>query len=36
MEEVISRIMRDNKVVDMTISNPPMEEIITMIYGAGR
>jgi ABC-2 type transport system ATP-binding protein len=36
LETVISRIMHDNKVVDMTISNPPMEEIITMIYGAGR
>jgi ABC-2 type transport system ATP-binding protein len=32
LEEVIARLMRDNKVQDITISNPPMEEIITMIY----
>jgi ABC-2 type transport system ATP-binding protein len=33
LETVISKIMRSNKVLDITISNPPMEEIITMIYG---
>jgi ABC-2 type transport system ATP-binding protein len=33
LDSVVSRIMRHNKVLDITISNPPMEEIITMIYG---
>jgi ABC-2 type transport system ATP-binding protein len=33
LDEVISRIMRDNRVEDITISNPPMEEIIAAIYG---
>lgn len=33
LDEVVSRIMRDNHVEDITISNPPMEEIITRIYG---
>lgn len=32
LDEVVSRIMRDNHVEDITISNPPMEEIITRIY----
>jgi ABC-2 type transport system ATP-binding protein len=32
LEELVARLMRDNKVQDITISNPPMEEIITMIY----
>ena len=36
LDEVVSAIMRDNRVEDITISNPPMEEIITRIYlGAG-
>ncbi len=34
LDSVVSRIMKSNKVLDITISNPPMEEIITMIYGA--
>jgi ABC-2 type transport system ATP-binding protein len=34
LDDVVSRIMRDNRVEDITISNPPMEEIITMIYKA--
>jgi ABC-2 type transport system ATP-binding protein len=33
LDEVVSRIMRDNRVEDITISNPPMEEIIAAIYG---
>jgi ABC-2 type transport system ATP-binding protein len=33
LDEVVSRIMRDNKVEDITISNPPLEQIIAMIYG---
>jgi ABC-2 type transport system ATP-binding protein len=33
LDEVVSRIMRDNRVEDITISNPPMEEIIASIYG---
>ena len=33
LDDVVSRIMRDNKVEDITISNPPMEQIIAMIYG---
>jgi ABC-2 type transport system ATP-binding protein len=32
LDQVVSLIMRDNKVEDITITNPPMEEIITMIY----
>jgi ABC-2 type transport system ATP-binding protein len=32
LDEVVSLIMRDNRVEDITISNPPMEEIITRIY----
>jgi ABC-2 type transport system ATP-binding protein len=32
LDEVVSLIMRDNHVEDITISNPPMEEIITRIY----
>jgi len=32
LDEVVSRIMRDNHVEDITISNPPMEEIIARIY----
>jgi ABC-2 type transport system ATP-binding protein len=34
LDEVVSRIMRDNRVEDITISNPPMEEIIARIYQA--
>jgi ABC-2 type transport system ATP-binding protein len=34
LDEVVARIMRENHVEDITISNPPMEEIIAMIYGA--
>jgi ABC-2 type transport system ATP-binding protein len=33
LDEVVSRIMRDNRVEDITISNPPMEKIIAEIYG---
>jgi ABC-2 type transport system ATP-binding protein len=33
LEEVIARIMRENRVQDITISNPPMEQIIALIYG---
>ena len=33
LDEVVARIMRDNRVEDITISNPPMEQIIAMIYG---
>jgi len=36
LDEVIGRIMRNNKVADITISNPPMEEIISMIYRGER
>jgi len=32
LDDVVSRIMRDNHVEDITISNPPMEEIIASIY----
>jgi ABC-2 type transport system ATP-binding protein len=35
LEEVVARILRNNRVVDITISNPPMEEIISMIYRGG-
>ncbi len=34
LDVVVARIMRENHVEDITISNPPMEEIIAMIYGA--
>jgi ABC-2 type transport system ATP-binding protein len=33
LEEVITRIMKENRVQDITISNPPMEQIIAAIYG---
>jgi ABC-2 type transport system ATP-binding protein len=33
LDEVVARIMRENRVEDITISNPPMEQIIAMIYG---
>ncbi len=36
LEEVMARIVHDNRVADITISNPPMEEIITMIYKGAR
>jgi ABC-2 type transport system ATP-binding protein len=32
MDDVVARLFRDNKVEDITISNPPMEEIISLIY----
>ena len=32
LEEIVGRIMRENRVQDITISNPPMEEIISLIY----
>jgi len=35
LDDVVGRIMRDNKVQDITISNPPMEEIISQIYRQG-
>jgi len=35
LDDLVARIMRDNRVADITISNPPMEEIISMIYKAG-
>lgn len=33
METVIDRIVSRNKVLDITITNPPMEEVIAQIYG---
>ena len=33
LDDVVSRLLRRNKVEDITISNPPMEQIIAMIYG---
>jgi ABC-2 type transport system ATP-binding protein len=36
LEELIVEIMRRNRVLDITVSNPPMEEIIAMIYGRPR
>jgi ABC-2 type transport system ATP-binding protein len=36
LDEVVGCIMRNNKVADITISNPPMEEIISMIYRGER
>lgn len=35
LDDVVGRILRDNKVQDITISNPPMEQIISLIYGMG-
>ncbi len=32
LDDVVGRIMKNNRVADITISNPPMEEIIAMIY----
>ena len=32
LEEAIDRIVRENRILDITISNPPMEEIIASIY----
>jgi ABC-2 type transport system ATP-binding protein len=36
LDEVVSLIMRDNHVEDITISNPPMEEIIASIYAGAK
>jgi ABC-2 type transport system ATP-binding protein len=33
LDEVVADLMRANKVEDITISNPPLEQIIAMIYG---
>lgn len=33
VEKTIQQLMENNKIADMTISNPPMEEVITHIYG---
>ncbi|MBO9606030.1 MAG: ATP-binding cassette domain-containing protein [Paenibacillaceae bacterium] len=35
MEEVLGRIVRHYAIDDVTIEDPPMEEIITQIYAAG-
>ena len=34
IEKVMTQILTRNKIVDITIDEPPMEEIITKIYGA--
>jgi ABC-2 type transport system ATP-binding protein len=33
LEEVIHSIIKENKIQDINISNPPMEEVISRIYG---
>lgn len=35
LEQVISRIVQDNRVLDITVSNPPMEEVIASVYARG-
>ena len=35
LEPVIAAVMQHCHILDMTISDPPMEEIIAAIYGQG-
>jgi ABC-2 type transport system ATP-binding protein len=32
LEELIAELVRRNRILDITVSNPPMEEIIAAIY----
>ena len=36
IDRVVSRILADYSVIDITVDNPPMEEIIARIYGIGQ
>jgi viologen exporter family transport system ATP-binding protein len=33
MEAAFTEIARSNKILDITVTNPPMEEVIAEIYG---
>lgn len=36
IDQVVSRVLADYEVLDITVDNPPMEEIIARIYDTGR